>query len=267
MKEAHRDNLRSSSSVDELERAVADLLDDLRAKKADSARIDRFLKLAASVASSQELLRFKAEAERERAEYQLLQEVSLRLSSAADIRDVLRAILESLGQVVKYDAAGIFVFNKDLGIIEVDMLSGYQRSPAQSCSSKFQEGVKHGEGIVATVVFSGKPLYVPDVRKDHRYVEVRPATLSELAVPIFVRDELIGAFNLESDVVDAFSERDLRTLLTFASHAGVALERARNDRERHHTRRIEEELSPPAEYTPDSSPSPCPSLRPTTWAA
>jgi len=243
MKEAPRDALRTSSSVDELERAVADLLDELRASKADPERIDRFLKLAAAVTSTEEVLRLKAEAERERAEYQLLQEVSLRLSSAAEIRDVLRAILESLGQVVKYDAAGIFVFNKDLGIIEVDMLSGYQGAQRNRVYSKFQEGVKHGEGIVATVVFSGKPLYVPDVRKDTRYVEVRPTSLSELAVPIFVRDELIGAFNLEADVVDAFSERDLRTLMTFASHAGVALERARADRERQHTRRIEEELS------------------------
>ncbi len=243
MSEVLQDDERAQSGVAELELLVNDLLLNLRQQKSDPALIDRFEKLAASVASTDEYLKLKAETERERQEFTTLQEVSLRLSSAAEIRDVLRTILESLQQVVRYDAAGIFVLNKEMGIIEVDMLAGYQGAQRKHVYSKFQEGVKHGEGIVATVVFSGKPLYVPDVRLDPRYVEVRPTTRSELAVPIFVRDELVGAFNMESDLVDAFSERDQRTLMTFASHAGVALERARADRQRQHTRRIEEELS------------------------
>ena len=84
---------------------------------------------------------------------------------------------------------------------------------------------------------------MPDTAHDPRYIEVRKATRSELAVPIIVRDEVIGAFNLESDDVDGFDERDLRSLTTFANHAGVALERARSERLRQHARRIEEEIS------------------------
>jgi sigma-B regulation protein RsbU (phosphoserine phosphatase) len=62
-------------------------------------------------------------------------------------------------------------------------------------------------------------------------------------VPILVRGEVIGALNLEADVLDAFTERDLRSLTTFANHAGVALERARSDRVRQHARRIQEEIA------------------------
>jgi len=234
---------RSLAAMEELERKVQEFLREDKGAKVDAKRIAALKTLLETVSSAEQNFKLQAEFERERQENAILQEVSLRLSSAAEIRDVLRAILESLRQVVEFDAAGIFVFNKEMQQIEVDMLAGYGGAQRRRVYTKFQEGVKHGEGIVATVVFSGKPLYVPDVKKDLRYVEVRPTTRSELAVPIFVRDELIGAFNLESDKVDAFSERDLRTLMTFASHAGVALERARSDRERQHTQRIAEELA------------------------
>lgn len=241
--DAGLDAPRSLALLEELERRVQAFLRDGIGVKLDSKKLNGLKTLLESVGSAQQNLKLQNEFERERQENAILQEVSLRLSSAAEIRDVLRAILESLRRVVEFDAAGIFVFNKEMQQIEVDMLAGYGGAQRRRVYTKFQEGVKHGEGIVATVVFSGKPLYVPDVKNDLRYVEVRPTTRSELAVPIFVRDELIGAFNLESDKVDGFSERDLRTLLTFASHAGVALERARADRERQHTQRIAEELA------------------------
>jgi len=230
------------SSIDELERHVRDFLLDQRLL-ADPERVDRLQDLLETIGSTSEHLKLQAEFERERLENAILQEVSLKLSSAGEIRDVLQAILDSLRTVVNFDAAGIFIYNKELQQIEVDMLAGYGDAQRRRVYTKFQEGVKHGEGIVASVVFSGKPIYVQDVSRDTRYVEVRPTTRSELAVPIKVRDEVIGAFNLESDKSDAFSGRDLRTLMTFASHAGVALERARADRERLHTQRIGEELA------------------------
>ncbi|MCB1059284.1 MAG: SpoIIE family protein phosphatase [Calditrichaeota bacterium] len=234
---------RPLASLDELERLAQDMIRESRSGAVSPERLTQLQELLQTIGTAEEYLKLRAEFERERHENAVLQEVSMRLSSAAEIRDVLRAILESLRNVVDFDAAGIFVFNKEMQQIEVDMLAGYGSSQRRRVYTKFQEGVKQGEGIVATVVFSGKPLYVPDVREDPRYVQVRPTTLSELAVPILVRDELIGAFNLESNKLDAFSDRDLRTLMTFASHAGVALERARADRERQHTQRIGEELA------------------------
>ena len=222
-KDAGLEASRSLATLEELERKVQEFLRDDKSAKLDAKRLSSLKSLLESVGSAEQNFKLQAEFERERQENAILQEVSLRLSSAAEIRDVLRAILESLRQVVEFDAAGIFVFNKEMQQIEVDMLAGYGGAQRRRVYTKFQEGVKHGEGIVATVVFSGKPLYVPDVKNDLRYVEVRPTTRSELAVPIFVRDELIGAFILEFDQFDAFSERDLRSLMTFASHAGVAL--------------------------------------------
>jgi len=241
--DGHRRRDRALSLLEDLERQVQAHLAASGTRKSDADQKRLLEELLSKIGAADQNLRLQGELDRERQENAILQEVSLRLSSAADIRDVLRAILESLRQVVEFDAAGIFVYNAQLGQIEVDMLAGYGGAQKRRVYTKFQEGVKQGEGIVATVVFTRKPLYVPDVHNDPRYVEVRPTTKSELAVPIFVRDEIIGAFNLESDKLDAFNERDLRLLLAFASHAGVALERARSDRQRQHTQRINEELA------------------------
>ena len=227
----------------ELSGLSAELLESLRNGTPDPVLADRFLAVWREAVRGDAVLELFREVERERQENQTLMEISMKLSSTSAIEDVLRTILDSLQQVVAYDAAGIFVYNRDLGQIEMDMLAGYEGAPREMIHKKFQEAVKIGQGIVGTVIGAGHPIYVPDIRNDARYIAVRDTTLSELAVPIILRDEVVGAFNLESDTVDAFTERDLRSLTTFANHAGVAIERARTDRLRQHSRRIQEEIS------------------------
>jgi putative methionine-R-sulfoxide reductase with GAF domain len=256
--------------LDELERLAQEMIRENRAGNITSERLAQLQELLQSIGSAQEYLQLSAEFERERHENAVLQEVSMRLSSAAEIRDVLRAILESLRHVVEFDAAGIFVFNKEMQQIEVDMLAGYGGTQGRRVYTKFQEGVKHGEGIVATVVFSGKPLYVPDVHADPRYVEVRPTTKSELAVPIAVRDELIGAFNLESDHDGRTSgDRDRKNLARPSPVTpGSPLDRARADRDDASTRRrIGEELALAQKDSHDLSPEDHAALHAVTTSA
>jgi len=219
------------------------LVQSLRDGRTDTDLADRFLTVWREAVRGEAVLELFREVERERQENQTLMEISMKLSSSSAIEDVLHTILDSLRQVVNFDAAGIFVYNREMGQLEIDMLVGYEKSERQKLHQKFQEGVKIGHGIVGTVIQTGQPIYDPDVRKDRRYIAAREGTLSELAVPILLRGEVIGALNLEADRMDAFSERDLRSLTTFANHAGVALERARADRIRLHSRRMQEEIS------------------------
>jgi sigma-B regulation protein RsbU (phosphoserine phosphatase) len=219
------------------------LIESLRGGKPDPALADRFLNVWREAVRGDAVLELFREVERERQENQTLMDISMKLSSSSAIEDVLRTILDSLRQVVAFDAAGIFVYDRDLGQIEIDMLSGYEGAEREQIYRKFQQSVKLGQGIVGTVIQTGHPIYVPDAGSDPRYIAVRETTLSELAVPIIVRDEVVGALNLESDHADSYTERDLRSLTTFANHAGVAIERARAERLRQHTRRMQEEIS------------------------
>ena len=55
-------------------------------------------------------------ATRERPElpYQLLLEISDQISRTVDLHDVVRHLLDAVRSVVEYDAAGIFVLNRDV---------------------------------------------------------------------------------------------------------------------------------------------------------
>jgi len=231
------------AQLKDLAERAAELTRSLRDGQANADLATLFLAVSREALRGSTVLDLLHEAERERHENQTLMQISMKLSSSSGIEGLLRTILESLKQVVNFSAAGIFVYNRELGQIDIDMLSGYEGAAGEPIRRKFQEGVTLGEGIVGSVIQHGHPIYVPDTSQDPRYIAVRAGTRSELAVPIIVRDEVIGAFNLESDEPDAFDERDLRSLTTFANHAGVALERARTEQMRQHTRRMEEEIA------------------------
>ncbi|MBI2574366.1 GAF domain-containing protein, partial [Candidatus Woesearchaeota archaeon] len=83
-----------------------------------------------------------------------------------------------------------------------------------------------GKGITGTVAVTGEPLLINDVRKDARYMAVRPGFLSELCVPIKVDGKVVGVFNLENRNINAFDENDLRLLNAIADQASVALKNA-----------------------------------------
>jgi len=87
--------------------------------------------------------------------------------------------------------------------------------------------VDDGQGIVPTVVRTGAPVYLPDVREDPRYVDPGVQSRSELCMPLRVKGKIIGAFNVESERLDAFGEEEQRILSTLVDQAALAIENAR----------------------------------------
>lgn len=183
------------------------------------------------------LLEHIAEVQRTRLEIHLITQIALKLANALDLQEVLSLIVDSLKQVIDYDAAGIFVLSEDGRDIEGETLRGYESSDPGLVRQKL------GQGLMGWVVEHMAPVVVTDVSRDPRYVNARPETRSELAVPLFTGGKVIGCFNLESDRLGAYTERDADHLMTFASHAAVAVERARLHAEILKKRRIEEELA------------------------
>jgi len=82
-------------------------------------------------------------------------------------------------------------------------------------------------GITGRVAASGKPYRTGDVRREDAYIEINPATRSELCVPLIVGGRVLGVINAESNKLNAFSEADEHLLMTAASQVATALERLR----------------------------------------
>lgn len=73
-----------------------------------------------------------------------------------------------------------------------------------------------GEGIVGWVFAHGKPRLVQDVSREPLYLQIRSTTRSEVCVPLRTHRQIIGAINVESDRLEAFTSHDLEILTTLA---------------------------------------------------
>ena len=72
----------------------------------------------------------------------------------------------------------------------------------------FHEGfsLSRGNGIIGQAARKKRPLYVADVSKNLHYVANFADTKSELAIPLMVRDEVVGVLDFQSGVANYFDK-------------------------------------------------------------
>ena len=149
-----------------------------------------------------------------------LYDVGKRISASLDLNEVLNLIIDALQSVVPYNAAGIFLLDDNTKTVVERTIRGY---PANINTIN----LKIGQGISGAAAQTGKAIIVPDVLIDDRYVQHRPETKSEMAVPLLSGDRVIGVFNIENDRSNAYNEDSRFLLEAFASQASIAIENAR----------------------------------------
>ncbi len=162
--------------------------------------------------------------------YQLLLEISHKVRDTLDLDEIMDQLLDSVKTVLDYDAAGIFVLNQDLihgrHESQLGMIAGIARRGFDPNPPMGDDMLMHGRGISGYVIHHCKSVVVPDVRLDPRYVIGRKATLSEIAVPIIRKNRAIGALNLESDRLSAYTADDIEVLQFFGDAASISIEKA-----------------------------------------
>src|SRR5437879_6173638 len=96
------------------------------------------------------------------------------------------------------------------------------------------------DGLAGWVAQHKTPLYAGDVSREPRYVMFDERVRSELALPLIVRDEVLGALSIGSEEPDHFNDSMIGLLALFAGQAAVAVENARlYSTERRRMRQIE----------------------------
>ena len=85
--------------------------------------------------------------------------------------------------------------------------------------------LKLGQGVTGWVTLHAKPLLIPDVATDPRYIAARAAVRCEMAAPLLFRGQAIGVINLDADTPHAFSEADLARLVRFSDETSRTLHR------------------------------------------
>lgn len=69
-----------------------------------------------------------------------------------------------------------------------------------------------GQGICGAAAREGHTILVPDVNKDPRYLACFASTRSEIVIPIFGKDTVLGEIDIDSDKPSAFDDEDQETL-------------------------------------------------------
>jgi GAF domain-containing protein len=72
--------------------------------------------------------------------------------------------------------------------------------------------IPFGKGICGQVAVSNENFVVPDVAAQDNYISCSFTVKSEIVVPLFVNGENIGQIDIDSNVLDPFTEEDERFL-------------------------------------------------------
>ncbi len=83
------------------------------------------------------------------------------------------------------------------------------------------------EGLTGAAASKKQPIYAPDVSQDARYICATLSTRSELAIPLMVRDEVVGVLDCQSDHLNHFDRETIELLTLFSTQASIALQNAR----------------------------------------
>ncbi|MGC2235363.1 MAG: GAF domain-containing SpoIIE family protein phosphatase [Pyrinomonadaceae bacterium] len=156
----------------------------------------------------------------------MLLDITKTISRSLDLDEVLKLVMDTLGSLIPYDAAGIYLIERNGKgdspyIFKSKVIRGYNISFAL-----VEPRLKVGEGFIGYVAQTMKPLISPDVSRDSRYFPARKRTKSEMVAPIISNDEVIGVFDLESDNLNAYDEDDLSVLQLLASQVAIIIEKA-----------------------------------------
>lgn len=165
-------------------------------------------------------------AQQRRAEqFQVIAEVGRQITSIMEIDQVLEQVVKLIQKAFGYDHVAIAMLEDDYAVYQVGAGRLWEDPKFNFNPSRLKVG---SEGVTGRVAATGQALYLPDVREDPGYVEMKGSgTLSELTVPIKVKGKVIGVLDTQSASRDAFDEIDLMVLQSLADQTAVAIENAR----------------------------------------
>jgi phosphoserine phosphatase RsbU/P len=151
----------------------------------------------------------------------LLNEVGREANSSLQVEEVLRRAAELTKRLIDYQIFAILLYDEADHVFRHRVTVKF----GQRVQEKF--AVPAHEGIVGAAASLRRPVVVPDVSLDPRYLRVNPETRSEMAVPMMYQNRVIGVMDLESPQLNYFTPDHVQVLSILAAHLAVSIENAR----------------------------------------
>ena len=151
----------------------------------------------------------------------LLLEVADVVNTTLDLDTTLRRVAELVRKVIDYEIFAILLVNEKAQDLRIRFQVGYAREVAERVK------IKIGEGVTGLAARLGEAILVDDVSKHPEYISAAPDVRSELAIPLIVKNKVIGVLNLETHEAGRFTDEHKRLLTLIASRMAVGIENAR----------------------------------------
>ena len=136
--------------------------------------------------------------------------------------ELIHRVADIIGQNLFPDNFGILLLDE-----RSDVLHAHPSYRFFSDEERHMMDIPIDQGISGLAARTGKAQRIGNVRQVKDYVDVDDRTMSELCVPIKIKERILGVINAESTKKDAFTEEDERLLITLAGQIATALEQIR----------------------------------------
>lgn len=180
----------------------------------------------ALIARSAELALARNQSEKRARDLQAISEISRTISSEQRFDVLLPLISRMVSEKLGFHHVGFFLLDNShtFAILQATNSEHGQHLLAQNYRLKMVES----SSITATIS-TGKAQIALDAEKDQSQAQPSfvPNSRSEVALPIRLSGELIGALDIQSTEENAFSFDDLEIFEVLASQVGIAIQNAR----------------------------------------
>ena len=176
---------------------------------------------ASRIAQAIENARLYTRVSRQAQTLSVLNEVAVELTSILDLDPLLERVGQLLRRLIDYQMFTVMLLDEkgEFLITRYAWRFGHTHAPKRRISIS--------SGLVGAAVREWRPINVPDVRKDQRYLEMNPETRSELIVPLFYKGRVIGVLDLEHTRTSFFNDEHKHMLTTLAAQVAISIENAR----------------------------------------
>jgi len=196
------------------------------------ALIEAILPTLSSVVASRRAYLDAETANRESArradELAVVADVSAEASTVLDVQDLLwdvsnltkeRFDLYHAHIYLLNDAGDTLVLTAGAGDAGKTMVAEHRTIPFDAEKSLVATAAREREGVVVNDV-TADPNFLPH--------PMLPNTKSEMAIPMIVGGDVVGVLDVQADVIDRFTQEDVRVQTTLAGQIAVAIQNARS---------------------------------------
>jgi diguanylate cyclase (GGDEF)-like protein len=150
----------------------------------------------------------------------ILYDASQAVLSTFDLDEVLNEILAIVRDYFHLQNGSIMLLDETSQKLFI-------RAQFGDCVTPADFFVPFGKGITGVAAKARRPIYSRDVTTDPRYIPHIPSTRSELAIPLMVRDEVVGVLDCQSNLPSFFDNETVDLLTLFATQASIGLQNAK----------------------------------------